>query len=177
MPRSGDESAVDLDELERRPAPLLPDVVGIISRHDDPVLAARLASETDPLAVFGIVTRVVESKRVPQLLDVLRRDDTADRTDALLKLQVGLHALGRFEDSIAAGSILGRSGGSRSAVMEARSAARAGDRKRTMAALDRVLALGPVTLSDAALGDIARLGPDRKVAELLAKLRHVAQAG
>jgi Zn-dependent protease len=177
MPGSGDETAADLDELERRPVPLLPDVVAMISGHDDPALAARLASETDPLAVFGIVTRVVESKRVPQLLGVLRRDDSADRTVALLKLQVGLHALGRFEDSIAAASILGRSGGARSAAMEARSAARAGDRKRTMAALDRVLALGPVTLSDAALGDIARLGPDRKVAELLAKLRHVAPAG
>jgi hypothetical protein len=72
---------------------------------------------------------------------------------------------------MAAASMLGRSGGPRSAVLEARSAARAGDRKRTVAALEKALALGPVRLSDAALGDLARLGPDRKVADLLAKLR------
>ena len=164
-------AAMDLDELERRPAPLLPDVIGMVTRRDDQAVAARLATETDPLAVFGIVTRVVESKRVPQLLGVLRRDQTAGRTQALLKLQVGLHALGRFDDSMAAASMLGRSGGPRSAVLEARSAARAGDRKRTVAALEKALALGPVRLSDAALGDLARLGPDRKVADLLAKLR------
>ena len=170
-------ATLDLDELERRPAPLLPDVVGMIVRRDDPAVAARLATETDPLAVFGIVARVVESKRVPQLLGVLRRDDTDARIPALLKLQVGLHALGRFEDSLAAASILGRSGGPRSAVLEARSAARVGDRKRTTAALERVLTLGAVTLSDAALGDIVRLGPDAKVAALLAKLRSAAPAG
>ena len=101
----------------------------------------------------------------------LRRDQTGQRIQALLKLQVGLHALGRFDDSMAAASMLGRSGGPRSAVLEARSAARAGDRKRTVAALEKALALGPVRLSDSALGDLARLGPDRKVADLLAKLR------
>jgi Zn-dependent protease len=171
---SGEAAPVDLDELERRPAPLLADVVGMMANRDDPAVAARLATETDPLAVLGIVTRVVESKRVSQLLGVLRRDDTADRIPALLKLQVGLHALGRFEDSMAAASILGRSGGARSAALEARSAARAGDRKRATVALERVLALGPIRLSDAALGDIVRLGPDRKIADLLAKLRSAA---
>ena len=171
---AGEAATVDLDELERRPAPLLPDVVGMVANRDDPAVAARLAIETDALAVFGIVTRVVESNRVSQVLGVLRRDQTADRLPALLKLQVGLHALGRFEDSMAAASMLGRSGGARSAVLEARSAARAGDRNRAVAALERVLALGPVRLSDAALGDIARLGPDRKIADLLAKLRSAA---
>ncbi len=171
---SGEAAVTDLDELERRPAPLLPDVVGMVANRDDPAVAARLATETDPLAVFGIVTRVVEANRVSQLLGVLRRDQTGDRIPALLKLQVGLHALGRFEDSMAAASMLGRSGGARSAALEARSAARAGDRKRAVAALERVLALGPVPLSDAALGDIARLGPDRKIADLLAKLRSAA---
>jgi len=176
---SGDAAAaaaVDLDELERRPAPLLPDVIGMVARRDDPAVAARLATETDPLAVFGIVTRVVESKRVSQLLGVLRRDETGDRIQALLKLQVGLHALGRFHDSMAAASMLGRSGGARSAVLEARSAARAGDRRRTVAALERALTIGPVRLSDAALGDLARLGPDQKVAALLARLRSAASA-
>ena len=168
---TGEVAAVDLDELERRPAPLLPDVIGMVANRDDPAVAARLAAETDPLAVFGIVTRVVESNRVSQLLGVLRRDQTADRIPALLKLQVGLHALGRFEDSMAAAAILGRSGGARSAALEARSAARAGDRKRAAVALERALALGPIRLSDAALGDIARLGPDRRIADLLAKLR------
>jgi Zn-dependent protease len=169
---AGVAATVDLDELERRPAPLLPEVVGMVARRDDPALAARLASETDPLAVLGIVTRVVEAKRVSQLLGVLRRDQTGEWIPALLKLQVGLHALGRFEDSMAAASMLGRSGGARSAVLEARSAARAGDRRRATAALERVVALGPVRLSDAALGDIVRLGPDAKVAELLSKLRN-----
>lgn len=171
---TGEAASMDLDELERRPAPLLPDVIGMVANRDDPAVAARLAAETDPLAVFGIVTRVVESNRVSQLLGVLRRDQTDDRMPALLKLQVGLHALGRFEDSMAAASMLGRSGGARSAVLEARSAARAGDRKRAAAALERALALGPIRLSDAALGDIARLGPDRRIADLLAKLRSAA---
>jgi stage IV sporulation protein FB len=169
---AGGAATVDLDELERRPAPLLPEVVGMVARRDDPALAARLASETDPLAVLGIVTRVVEAKRVSQLLGVLRRDQTGEWIPAALKLQVGLHALGRFEDSMAAASMLGRSGGAGSAVLEARSAARAGDRRRATAALERVVALGPVRLSDAALGDIVRLGPDAKVAELLSKLRN-----
>jgi hypothetical protein len=173
----GETEPMDLDELERRPAPLLPDVVGMLSRRDDPAVAARLAAESDPLAVLGIVTRVVDGKRVPQLLGVLRRDDTETRVAALLKLQVGLHALGRFEDSLAAASMLGKSAGARSAALEARSAARSGDRKRTAAALERVLALGPVHLSDAALGDIARLGPDRRIGDLLAKLRSVSSSG
>ena len=173
----GETEPMDLDELERRPAPLLPDVVGMLSRRDDPAVAARLAAESDPLAVLGIVTRVVDGKRVPQLLGVLRRDDTETRVAALLKLQVGLHALGRFEDSLAAASMLGKSADARSAALEARSAARLGDRKRTAAALERVLALGPVRLSDAALGDIARLGPDRRIGDLLAKLRSVSSSG
>ena len=173
----GGVATVDLDELERRPAPLLPDVSGMVARRDDPAVAARLATETDPLAVLGIVTRVVEAKRVSQLLGALRRDQSGDRIPALLKLQVGLHALGRFDDSMAAASILGRSGGAGSAVLEARSAARAGDRKRTIAALERVLALGPVRLSDVALGDIARLGADQRIAALLARLRSAAPAG
>jgi stage IV sporulation protein FB len=167
-------SALDLDELERRPAPLLPDVIGMVSRRDDPAVAARLATEPDPLAVLGIVARVVESKRVPQLLGTLRREGGSDRVTALLKLQVGLHSLGRFEDSLAAASILGRTGGALSAVLEARSAARTGDRKRTAVALERAVALGPIRLSDGALGDIARLGPDKRVAEALAKLRSSA---
>jgi Zn-dependent protease len=174
---SGVAATVDLDELERRPAPLLADVIGMIARRDDPAVAARLAAETDPLAVFGIVTRVAEAKRVSQLLGVLRREEAADRIPALLKLQVGLHALGQFADSMAAASILGRAGGAPSALLEARSAARAGDRKRTVTALERVLALGSVRLSDAALGDIARVGPDRRVADLLARLRNAAPAG
>jgi hypothetical protein len=167
----GEASALDLDELERRPGPLLPDVIGMVSRRDDPAVASRLATETDPLAVLGIVARIVESGRVPQLLVTLRREETGDRTVALLKLQVGLHSLGRFEDSLAAASILGRAGGARSAVLEARSAARTGDRKRTAAALERAVELGPIRLSDGALGDIARLGPDKQVAEALARLR------
>jgi len=167
----GEASALDLDELERRPGPLLPDVIGMVSRRDDPAVASRLATETDPLAVLGIVARIVESGRVLQLLVALRREETGDRTVALLKLQVGLHSLGRFEDSLAAASILGRAGGARSAVLEARSAARTGDCKRTAAALERAVALGPIRLSDGALGDIARLGPDKQVAEALARLR------
>jgi Zn-dependent protease len=161
----------DLDELVARPVPLLPDVAAMVARRDDPGLAARLGTETDPLAVLWIVTRVVEGKRVPQLLGVLRRAETANRTTALLKLQVALHALGRYDESMAAASLLGRAGGPRSAVLEARSAARSGDRKRTAAALERAIALGPIRLSDAALGDIARIGPDRRVADLLARLR------
>jgi Zn-dependent protease len=167
----GEASALDLGELERRPAPLLPDVVSMVSRRDDPAVATRLATETDPLAVLGIVARIVESKRVPQLLGTLRREETQDRTAALLKLQVGLHSLGRFEDSLEAASILGLVGGAPSAVLEARSAARMGDRKRTAAALERADVLGPIRLSDGALGDIARLGPDKRVAEALARLR------
>jgi Zn-dependent protease len=171
---AGGAPGLDLDELERRPAPLLPDVAAMVADRDDVAVANRLAEETDPLVVLWIVTRVIEGKRVPQLLGVLRREGIEGRNTALLKLQVGLHALGRFGDALTAASILGRAGGPRSAVMEARSAARSGDRKRTAAALERALVLGPVRLSDAALGDIARLGPDRKVADLLARLRNAA---
>jgi Zn-dependent protease len=172
---SPDEAgALDLDEFEHRPAPLLPDVAAMVADRDDVAVANRLAEETDPLVVLWIVTRVIEGRRVSQLLGVLRREGIEGRNAALLKLQVGLHALGRFGESLAAASILGRAGGPRCAVLEARSAARSGDRKRTAAALERALELGPVRLSDAALGDIARLGPDRKVADLLARLRSAA---
>ncbi len=162
---------IDLDELELRPAPLLPDVMGMLARRDDPAVAARLAAEPDPLAVLSIVARVIESKRVPQLLGTLRRVDTADQVPGLLKLQVGLHALGRFEDAIATADILGKAGGGGSAVLEARSAARLGDRKHTAAALERALGLGVAGLSEGALGDIARLGPDPRIGSLLARLR------
>jgi stage IV sporulation protein FB len=162
---------LDLDELELRPAPLLPDVMGMLARRDDSAVAARLAAEADPLAVLGIVARVIDNKRVSQLLGTLRRDNTADQVPGLLKLQIGLHALGRFEDAIAAADILGKAGGGGIAVLEARSAARLGDRKRTAAALERAVALGVVSLPEGALGDIARLGPDPRIGSLLARLR------
>jgi Zn-dependent protease len=162
---------LDLDELELRPAPLLPDVTGMLARRDDSAVAARLAAEADPLAVLGIVARVIDNKRVSQLLGTLRRDDTADQVPGLLKLQIGLHALGRLEDAIAAADILGTAGGGGSAVLEARSAARLGDRKRTAAALERAVAFGVASLSEGALGDIARLGPDPRIGSLLARLR------
>ena len=165
---------LDLDELELRPAPLLPDVMGMLARRDDAAVAARLAAETDPLAVLGIVARVIESKRVPQLLAALRRADTANQVPGLLKLQVGLHALGRLEDAIAAADTLGKAGGGDSAVLEARSAARLGDRKRTASALERAVGLGVDGLSEGALGDIARLGADRRIADLLSRLRSAA---
>ncbi len=162
---------LDLDELELRPALLLPDVTGMLARRDDSAVAARLAAEADPLAVLGIVARVIDNKRVSQLLGTLRRDDTADQVPGLLKLQIGLHALGRLEDAIAAADILGKAGGGGSAVLEARSAARLGDRKRTAAALERAVELGVVSLPEGALGDIARLGPDPRIGSLLARLR------
>jgi len=171
---------LDLDELELRPAPLLPDVMGMLARRDDAAVAARLAAETDPLAVLGIVARVIESKRVPQLLGTLRRDDTANQVPGLLKLQIGLHALGRLEDAIAAADILGTvggGGGGGSAVLEARSAARLGDRKRTASALERSVGLGVAGLSEGALGDIARLGPDPRIGALLARLRSASSGG
>lgn len=168
---------IDPDELELRPAPLLPDVMGMLARRDDPAVAARLATETDPLAVLGIVARVVESKRVPQLLGTLRRDGTAAHVQCLLKLQVGLHALGRFDEAIATAAILGKAGGGGSAVLEARSAARLRDRKRTAAALERALVLGVESLPEGALGDIARLGPDPRIGSLLARLRSAASGG
>jgi hypothetical protein len=46
-----------------------------------------------------------------------------------------------------------------------------GDRKLVRQGLERAVALGHVSLSDAALGDIARVGPDERVAELLTRLR------
>jgi Zn-dependent protease len=168
---------LDLDELELRPAPLLPDVMGMLARRDDPAVAARLAAETDPLSVLGIVARVIESKRVPQLLGTLRRDDTANQVPGLLKVQIGLHALGWLEDAIAAADILGKAGGGGSAVLEARSAARLGDRKRTASALERAVGLGVAGLSEGALGDIARLGPDPRIGSLLARLRSAASGG
>ena len=168
---------LDLDEFERRPAPLLPDVMAMVGRRDDPAIAARLAVEEDPLAVLGIATRVVEGKRVPQLLGTLRRDDTDDRIPGLLKLQVGLHVLGQLDEAIAAADILGKSGGAASAVLEARSAARLGDRKRTASALERAIALGVTSLPDGALGDIARLGPDPRIGAFLARLRNTSSRG
>jgi Zn-dependent protease len=171
VPRRATATDLDLDELELRPAPLLPDVMGMLARRDDSAVAARLAAEADPLAVLEIVARVIDNKRVSQLLGTLRRDDTADQVPGLLKLQIGLHALGRLEDAITAADILGTAGGGGSALLEARSAARLGDRKRTAAALERAVALGVVSLPEEALGDIARLGPDPRIGSLLARLR------
>ncbi len=160
-----------LDELESRPKPLLPDVAGMIARRDDPAVGRRLAVEADPLAVLEIVARLAEAKRISQMLSTLRRGEIEDGNVALLKLQIGLHSLGRFEESLTAASMIGRAGGPMSAVLEARSAARAGDRKRTAAALERALNLGEAAPSEAALGDIVRLGPDPRVAELLNRMR------
>jgi Zn-dependent protease len=169
-----DTGEIDADEFAGRPAPLLADVAGMVARREDPGVAARLGAETDPLAVFWIVVRVVEGQRTSQLLSALRRGDSPDRTDGLRKAQVAFHALGRYADALAAASILGRAGGAESALLEARSAARSGDRKRTAAALERVVSLGPRRLSDSALGDIARVGPDRRIGELLTRLRDAA---
>ena len=170
----GAGAELDLSELEDRPEPLLADVIGMVGRRDDATLASRLATETDPLAVLGIVARVVDAGRVSQVRDALARGRAGDRVPGLLKLQVGLHALGRFEDSIAAAASLGDAGGSGSVVLEARSAARVGDRKRTAAALERAIGLGAATLSEAALGDLARVGPDARVGAALARLRGTA---
>jgi hypothetical protein len=177
LPGADDAAAADsddafLDELESRPEPLLPDVTALISRRDDPAVGRRLATEEDPLAVLVIVARVAEAKRVPPLLSTLRRGEIDGGTSALLKLQVGLHSLGRFEESLTAASLLGRTGGAVSAILEARSAARIGDRKRTAAALERASAMGGAHLSESALGDIVRLGPDSRVADLLNKMRN-----
>ena len=171
----------DLDGFESRPSPLLADVIAMIARKDDVAVAARLAAETDPLAVLGIVTRVVDAKRVAPLLSVLRRGDAAENTAALLKLQVGLHALGQFDGAMAAGAAVagvgrGDADGAESAVLEARSSARVGDRKRTEAALQRAIGLGAANLSEDALGDIARLGADRRIADLLTQMRRAAPA-
>jgi Zn-dependent protease len=167
----GPATDADLAELENRPAPLLPDVIGMVTRRDDATVASRLASETDPLAVLGILARVVDAARVSQVREALARGGAADRTPGLLKMQVGLYALGRFEDSIAAAAALGPAGGSAGAILEARSAARLGDRKRTTAALERAIELGAGDPSEAALGDLARVGPDDRVGAALARLR------
>ena len=169
-------SAADFDiaEFENRPAPLLADVIGMVSRRDDAAVGSRLAAETDPLAVLGIVARVVDAGRVVQVRDAIARGSAGDRVPGLLKLQVGLHALGRFEDSIATSSTLGSSGGSGSAILQARSAARQGDRKRTAVALERGIDLGAAGLSEADLGDLARVGPDARVGSALARLRQAS---
>jgi stage IV sporulation protein FB len=162
--------AVDLDDLETRPAPLISDVAAMVARGDDAGIAARLTSEEDPLTVLAIVARVVDGRRLGGVLKTLRRGD-GRAADGLLKLQVGLFALGRFEDSIGAAGALGADGNAASALLVARCAARMGDRKLVRQGLERAVALGHVSLSDAALGDIARVGPDERVAELLTRLR------
>jgi hypothetical protein len=85
--------------------------------------------------------------------------------------------LGQLDEAIAAADILGKSGGAASAVLEARSAARLGDRKRTASALERAIALGVTSLPDGALGDIARLGPDPRIGAFLARLRNTSSRG
>ena len=162
--------AVDMDDLEQRPAPLIPDVTALIVQSNDGAIAERLNSETDPLTVLAIVARVVDGKRLLPVLKTLGRGGSTT-VDGLLKLQVGLYALGRFEDSIGAAGALGPDGDAASALLVARCAARMGDRKLVRQALERAVALGQVPLSDAALGDIARVGPDQQVAQLLARLR------
>jgi Zn-dependent protease len=167
----GDRAGVvDLDDLEQRPVPLISDVAAMVARGDDAGVAARLASETDPLTVLAIVARIVDGKRLSATLKALRRGD-GQAVDGLLKLQVGLFALGRFEDSIGAAGALAADGNAASALLVARCAARMGDRKLVRQGLERAVALGHVSLSDAALGDIARVGPDERVAELLTRLR------
>jgi stage IV sporulation protein FB len=169
---SGSSGAdVDTLDLESRPAPLLPDVIRMVAAGDDAGVAARLATEPDPLAALGIVTRVVEAKRVPQVRTAVGRLEGTERIEGLTKLQVALHALGRFEDSVLTAAALGHAGDKGSAVLEARSAARLGDKKRTAAALERALDLGASALSESALGDIARVGPDARVGAALARLR------
>ena len=173
---TADSSAAFLDDLESRPEPLLPDVTGMISRRDDQALGRRLATEEDPIAVLVIVARVAEAKRVPPLLSSLGRGEVEGGTSALLKLQVALHSLGQFEDSVAAASFVGQAGGATSAILEARSAARLGDKKRTAAALERADGMGCAHISESALGDIVRLGPDPRVGDLLNKMRNSGRA-
>jgi Zn-dependent protease len=162
--------AVDMDDLETRPAPLLSDVAAMVGRGDDVGVATRLTSEQDPLTVLAIVARVVDGRRLGGVQKTLKRGD-GGAADGLLKLQVGLFALGLFEDSIGAAGALGTDGSAASALLVARCAARMGDRKLVRQGLERAVALGHVSLSDAALGDIARVGPDERVAELLTRLR------
>lgn len=170
----GESLDASLEELEVRPAPLLPDVMGMVARKDDAAIVARLADEPDPLAILGIVMRVVEARRVPELLAAIRRTDATARERTAFPLQAALHALGRFDESMAAAELVG-AGNSRCAVLEARSAARTGNGKRAEAALRRALALGSVRLSDSDLGDIARLGADQKIADVLAAIRASAR--
>jgi hypothetical protein len=59
-------------------------------------------------------------------------------------------------------------------VLEARSAARLGDRKRTAAALERAIERGAGVPSEGALGDLARVGPDERVGAALARLRNAS---
>jgi Zn-dependent protease len=172
---------VDLDDIEHAPAPLLSDVTAMVSRRDDAGLAARLIGENDPVAAFGIVARLVDGKRVDGVLGQLKRSSAPGRDAAVLKMQVSLHALGRFQESIAAAGALGSAGNAASAVLVARCGARIGDRKLTQQALERAVQLRAASgvagggsidsLSDSALGDIARVGPDQKVAQLLSQLR------
>ncbi len=167
-PSSG---SLDLDELERRPAPLLADVATMIARRDDVSVASRLGSEEDPLTVLGIVARMADAKRIAQLLATLRREDPGSRKAALLKLQVALHSMGRYQDALAAASLGGQEASRQSVVLEARSAARLGDKKRTAAALERARGLGQSRLSEPALADIVRVGQDKRIGELLAQIR------
>ncbi|MGZ6267150.1 MAG: hypothetical protein ACXWM8_04720 [Candidatus Limnocylindrales bacterium] len=167
--------AVDLDDIETRPAPLLSDVAAMVTRGDDAGVAARLTAEEDPLTVLAIVARIVDGRRLGGVEKTLKRGD-GRAADGLLKLQVGLFALGLFEDSIGAAGALGTDGNAASALLVARCAARMGDRKLVRQGLERAVALGHVSLSDAALGDIARVGPDERVAELLTRLRAIQTA-
>jgi hypothetical protein len=173
--RAGD---ADLDEIERAPAPLLSEVTAMVTRRDDAGLASRLMAETDPVAAFAIVARLVDAKRVEKVIGELKRSEAAPgRDEALLKMQIGLHSVGQFQQSIAAAGALGSAGDAASALLVARSAARIGDRNLTRQALERVVALRGsasgqfAALTDTALGDIARIGADFKVAELLSQLR------
>ena len=115
------------------------------------------------------------------VLGQLKKSNDPGREAALLKLQVALHSIGRFQESIAAAGALGSAGDAASALLVARSGGRLGDRKLTEQALTRVVALRSESgatagvpfegLTDTALGDIARVGADARVAELLDRLR------
>jgi hypothetical protein len=156
----------------------------MIMRRDDAGLAARLIAETDPVAALGIVARLVDGKRVDAVLGQLKKSSDPGREAALLKLQVALHSVGQFQESIAAAGALGSTGDAASALLVARSGGRLGDRKLTEQALARVVALRASSgatagipfdlLTDTALGDIARLGADARVGELLNRLRGYA---
>ncbi len=173
---------IDLDELSARPEPLLSDVSEMLRRKDAAALAGRLIQETDPLAILVIIGRTVDAGRGKALLDAVRAhrdghssvDSLREREQGLLKLQVGFYALGRHEESMAAGQELPRTADparAQSVLLLARSAARRGDRRRAREDLARAIELGVGELSESALGDLARLGPDQGVADLLARLR------